>query len=302
MSSRPLIALATCRRLRDLHPDDRLLAAQLEEIGFATRPIVWDDSEQRLDNVSAVIVRSCWDYQFRPGQFLDWAESIPSSGVQLLNPAATLRWNHDKRYLRELASLGVLVPETAWFEPGTSASLEQVMKDYGWSKSVLKPAVSATAWNTFLVTQASAASLQTKFEEMLASGAVMVQRFIEGITASGEWSFIFFRNQFSHAILKRPREGDFRVQTEFGGTIEWNITAPPALIEEARTILGNVSAEWLYARVDAVEVARHLCLIEIELIEPALFLHSSPIAARFACAIASAVGVPELGRIPARHT
>lgn len=289
MRSRPMIALATCRRLADLQADDKLLAAQLEQAGFATKPIVWDDSEQRLDDVLAVIVRSCWDYQFRPNQFLAWAERITSSGVQLFNPVATLHWNHDKRYLRELASLGVPVPETAWFEPGTSAALEQVMEDYGWEKSVLKPAVSATAWNTFRVTQASAASFQTKFDEMVASGAVMVQRFIENITTSGEWSFIFFGDQFSHAILKRPQDGDFRVQTEFGGTIERNITPPPALIEEARTILNNVSAQWLYARVDAVDVAGHLCLIEIELIEPALFLHSSQTAAKFACAIASAV-------------
>jgi len=289
MRSRPLIALATCRRLADLHPDDRLLAAQLEQLGFATKPIVWDDSEQSLDNVMAVIVRSCWDYQFRPQQFLAWAERIGSSGVQLFNPVATLRWNHDKRYLCELASLGVTVPETAWFEPGASAALEHVMEEHGWKKSVLKPAVSATAWNTFLVTPASAASLQTKFDEILASSAVMVQRFIENITSSGEWSFIFFRNRFSHAILKRPCDGDFRVQTEFGGTIEPNIAPPPALIEEAGSILDHVRAQWLYARVDAVEVAGHLCLLEIELIEPALFLHDSRIAAKFACAIASAV-------------
>jgi glutathione synthase/RimK-type ligase-like ATP-grasp enzyme len=287
--SQPLIALATCRRLADLNAEDKLLAAQLEQLGFASRPIVWDDPEQRLDNISAVIVRSCWDYQFRPEQFLMWAEKIRASGVQLFNPVATLRWNHDKRYLRELASLGVPVPETAWFEPGTSAALPHVMENYGWKKSVLKPAISATAWNTFLVTQDSSSSLQTKFNEMLAAGAVMLQRFIETITTAGEWSFIFFGDQFSHAILKRPQSGDFRVQTEFGGTVDHNIAPPRALIEEARTILNHVSVQWLYARVDAIDVAGHLCLIEVELIEPALFLHSSQTAAKFASAIASAV-------------
>jgi glutathione synthase/RimK-type ligase-like ATP-grasp enzyme len=289
VTSRPLIALATCRQLADLHPDDRLLAAQLEQLGFSAKPIVWDDSEQRLDQVSAVIVRSCWNYQFKPQQFLSWAETIRSGGVQLFNPVATLRWNHDKRYLRELASRGVSVPETAWFEPGTAAVLKQVMEDYGWEKAVLKPVVSATAWKTFLVTPANSTSLQSQFEEMLQDGAVMVQVFLENIATSGEWSFIFFRDHFSHAVLKHPRDGDFRVQTEFGGTVERDIDPPPALIEEAQTILNAVTTPWLYARVDAVEVARHLCAIEIELIEPALFLHCNRIAAKFAGAIASAV-------------
>ena len=287
--SLPVIALATCRRLADLHADDRLLAAELEQAGFATRPLVWDDSEQRLDDVSAVIVRTCWDYHFRPQQFLAWAQELGSHGVQLFNPVATLLWNLDKRYLRELELAGVAIPETAWFEPRASAVLGNVMQDCGWNTAVLKPTVSATAWNTFLVTQATARALQGKFKEMLASGAVMLQRFVENITTSGEWSFIFFDRQFSHAILKRPRGGDFRVQTEFGGTLECDIIPPGALIEQAQAILRHVSVPWLYARVDAVEVSGHLCLMEIELIEPALFLNSSPVAARFAHAVAAAV-------------
>jgi hypothetical protein len=287
--SLPVIALATCRRLADLQADDRLLAAELEQLGFATRALVWDDAEQRLDDVSAVIVRTCWDYHFSPQYFLGWAKGLGSRGVQLFNPAATVVWNHDKRYLRELELAGVAIPETAWFEAGASAVLGNVMLDYGWKTAVLKPTVSATARNTFLVTQATAPALQGKFDEMLASGAVMLQRFVENITTSGEWSFVFFDHQFSHAILKRPRGGDFRVQTEFGGTLECNIIPRAALIEEARAILRHVNAPWLYARVDAVEVSGHLCLMELELIEPALFLNSSPAAARFAHAVAAAV-------------
>jgi glutathione synthase/RimK-type ligase-like ATP-grasp enzyme len=287
---RPTIALATCCRLPDLHPDDRLLATALDEVGFACRPLVWDSSEQDLAGVSAVIIRSCWDYHLHPEQFLAWAEGLAGRGVQLLNPAATLRWNHDKRYLRELQSRGVAIPQTAWFEPGSSAILQRVLEDRGWDKAVLKPAVSATAWNTFVVTVDSAPCLQSKFDEVLASGAAMVQRFIQEVITAGEWSFVFFDRQFSHAILKRPQNGDFRVQTEFGGTIDWKIQPSPALIEQASTILDRVTVSWLYARVDAIEVAGHLCLGELELIEPALFLDaSSAAAALFARAVATAV-------------
>ena len=285
-----MIALATCRRLADLHPDDKLLAAQFEQHGFATKALVWDDSDQALDDVSAVIVRSCWDYHFKPKEFLAWAEGVSARGIKLFNPATTLRWNHDKRYLRELESLGVAIANTLWFKQGTTSDLAHIIKNSGWEKAVLKPTISATAWNTILVTQGNSTSLQEKFDEMCASGAVMLQKFIENITSCGEWSFIFFENKFSHAVLKRPKSGDYRVQGDFGGFLDLDAAPPSGLIEEAQAILKKVKMPWLYARVDAVEVEKHLCLMELELIEPELYLRSSqPAANRFARAIANSV-------------
>ena len=115
----------------------------------------------------------------------------------------------------------------------------------------------------------------------------MIQKFVAEIQTKGEWSFVFFDKKFSHAVLKRAKAGDFRVQNYFGGTVETDLQPPPDLIDQAKTIVENVSEDLLYARVDGVEIDGELCSMELELIEPALFLENNKFAAqRFASAIA----------------
>src|SRR3546814_2436579 len=51
----------------------------------------------------------------------------------------------------------------------------------------------------------------------------LVQPLMPGIFTEGEFSLFFFGGRFSHAIVKRPASGDFRVQEQFGGReMAWN--------------------------------------------------------------------------------
>jgi glutathione synthase/RimK-type ligase-like ATP-grasp enzyme len=284
------IALATCRSLADLAPDEKLLADRLRDLGFEARPLVWDDSAQQLHDVAAVIVRSCWDYHKKPQEFLSWAEGLEAQGMNVLNPSPILRGNHDKSYLRQLQAADVRVPSTAWFEPGSTAVLAAVLAKHGWSKAVVKPTISATAWQTFSVSKTDAASFQLRFEELLGTGGVLVQSFVDEIEITGEWSFVFFDRTFSHAVRKRPKPGDFRVQEQFGGSVEPITNPARTLVAQAEAILAQITGPLVYARVDAVETEGQLCLMELELIEPALFLQTCPHAAKdFAAAIVRAV-------------
>jgi hypothetical protein len=125
---------------------------------------------------------------------------------------------------------------------------------------------------------------------LLADGDVLVQRFLPEVQGEGEWSFVFFAGEFSHAVLKRPALGDFRVQEELGGSV---VAAGPApsLVRDAERFASHVPGPWAYARIDGVVADGKLTLMEIELIEPQLFLSRHPMAAvRMADAVLSADG------------
>lgn len=284
------IALATHRGLPELAPDDRLLGPALARRGLPSFAAVWDDPSIPWGEVGAVVVRSTWDYHRRTAEFLAWIARVEDLGVTILNPPATLRWNHDKRYLRDLADAGADIVPTAWILPEEPRALGDVLADRGWDRAVVKPAISASAHETFLVDGASLSESESAWSRLLRQGVVLVQPFIEEVANEGEWSLCFFSGAFSHAVCKRPLAGDFRSQAEFGG--ELRVAEPPSgSVEAARRLLDASQRRWIYARVDGVMVGGRFLLMELELIEPGLFLDLEPEApGRFAGAIAAEVG------------
>jgi len=141
----------------------------------------------------------------------------------------------------------------------------------GWREAVIKPAVSASAFGTWRSSTETAFRDQSRLEQLLSAGDVMVQPLLSEVGDAGEWSLVFLGGSFSHAVLKRPAAGDYRVQWEFGGSA---VSAAPArrLIADAGRVLAAVPGDALYARVDGVEREGRLVLMELELIEPHLFL------------------------------
>ncbi len=120
----------------------------------------------------------------------------------------------------------------------------------------------------------------------------MIQPFVTEVQTRGEWSFVFFAKQYSHAVLKRAKAGDFRVQKDFGGYLG-DESPSPALIAAAERVIQKMNTPLLYARVDGVEVADNFLLMELELIEPELYFRPcAPAAQRFADAIARLIKVP----------
>lgn len=274
------IGLAVGAEFKDVTVEDKLLAEHLRNSGFDAQPLVWDAHDELNIDFDAVLVQSCWGYHRQPREFLGWVAELETNGVPIFNAPPVIRWNLDKIYLRELADRGIKIPRTIWFDQGERADLPEVIEENGWRKSVLKPRVSATAWRTFVVAPENAPELQSEFENLLETGGAMVQEFVEEIKNEGEWSFVFFDKKFSHAVLKRAKAGDFRVQNNFGGTVETDIEPPDTFIETAQKIVSAVADDLLYARVDAVNVAGELSLMELELIEPVLFLENNESALR----------------------
>jgi glutathione synthase/RimK-type ligase-like ATP-grasp enzyme len=285
------IALVTYRGLPDLSADDQLVLAPLAARGVRAEPASWDDAGVAWDSYDALVIRSTWNYHKSFGEFREWLDRIEALGVSTWNPMAILRWNATKTYLRDLAADGVDVVPTRWVAQGAGVELRDVLADAGWSDAVIKPAISASAHDTWRIAADDLTSEdESRFRRLSAAHAVMVQPFLAEVPRDGEWSFVFLGGMYSHAVLKRPGTGDFRVQPEHGGFVEAR-TPRGQLVAAAREIVARVPTPWLYARVDGVEIGGRFVLVELEMLEPSLLLAADARAAdRFAAAIRQVLG------------
>ena len=267
-----LVSYAGCPELTD---DDRLLLPALRDLGVKAKGVAWD-SPADWNQFDQVILRSCWDYHLRANEFLDWIGSLERSGVSVQNSPCLVRWNADKRYLRQLEAAGASIPDTVWIENCEEVSVHEILSARGWESAIVKPTVSASAHNLRRVFRGEPV--------ICLKGPAMVQEFIPEILG-GEWSLVFIGGQYSHAVIKRPTPGDFRVQWQFGGDA---VIAEPAAqtVALVNSLLALLPEQPLYARVDGIECDRGFVLMEIELIEPVLFLGIASASERFARRIA----------------
>jgi glutathione synthase/RimK-type ligase-like ATP-grasp enzyme len=273
--SSPRIAIATCTDYADLKVDDELLQQALEERGCEARAVVWDQEGIEWSGFDLCLVRSTWDYHEKHPEFLAWTQRVEAA-AGLRNPAELIAWNSDKHYLRELGERGVRTVPTVWVGEDSRLELEQILAGTGWDEAVVKPVVDLGARNLHRV---RAGEGSAALESILRNQRAMVQPFLTSLEGQGELSLIYIEGELSHAVRKRPAAGDFRVQSIWGGTVSRDEPngAETELAEEA---LAQFKQSPLYARVDLVEgPTGEPCLIELELIEPNLFLCEHPPAA-----------------------
>lgn len=279
------IAIASSRIVPGEHPDDASLRDALAAQGASASIHVWDDPSIDWARFDAVVLRSTWDYFQHYRAFLDWLERLDRAGVATVNDNRTLRWNSNKRYLLDFVEAGVAVVPTRLVE---AAGILAAAGQWDGREVVVKPTVSGTAWHT-VRGWAGSSALAEQVARLPADFEYLVQPFLPQIEQAGEWSLIYLGGEFSHAVLKRPAAGDYRVQGEFGGSAERlapepSIRASADRVLQAATQLGH--GDTAYARVDGVVVEGQFLLMELELIEPHLHLMAQHGAAeRLATAI-----------------
>lgn len=250
---------------------------------------VWSDPAVNWASYDAIILRSTWDYHERYKEFLAWIDRLERAGLPLWNSPAVVRRNSDKIYLQELAAKGFTTVPTVFPSAITIDEILPLILQHHWEKGIVKARIGASGGQVWKFPTVYRESLQAAIE----GAGIMVQRFIGEVTEKGEWSFLFFRGkghiQYSHAVLKRAANGGFMTNSEHQGYID-TLAAPPSLslVAQAMRVVEAVEGDWLYARVDGIELDGVLVLMELELIEPSLFLmESNPGATYFAQAIRS---------------
>ncbi len=261
-----------------LNEDYALLDAMKAE-GLKVHRTNWDNDDFDWTSTNHIIFRTTWDYFDRFPEFSIWLEKV-SKLTKLINPKELIYWNIDKHYLIDLDKKGVRIPNTYFIEKGDKRSLSDICGKKNWTEFILKPAISGAARHTYRFKLEAASKHETIFKELIASEGMMIQEFQHQIMTKGEVAFMVFGGKYSHAVLKQAKQGDFRVQDDFGGTIS-NYTPSEDEIKFIEHAVSKCIPVPVYARIDVIwNNENELCIGEIELIEPELWFRMNKSAAQ----------------------
>ncbi len=271
--------------LAGFYCDDECAYPAFRELGWDVEALDWRRREVDWRMYDAVIVRSCWDYPSDHETFLDVLATIEASGTPLANSRLLAEWNLRKSYLHELDARGVPIVPTRTGRGPVDGQVARWRRELASEEIVLKPLIGANAGHTYRVGAQLDRAQLLQFAQAFGDLDYLVQPFMPAVIEEGEYSLFYFGGAYSHAILKTPKADDFRVQEDHGGSIR--SVEPDELLEAAgRRTLAALPETPLYARADFVrDDADRFALMELELIEPSLYLRMDPrAAARFACA------------------
>lgn len=264
-----LHTISDTKKERVILLEDDLLKNALEQKGCKVHRTNWD-SEFDWSSTKIAILRSVFDYFYRIKEFLEWMQRV-NEETSLINSFDLVRWNIDKHYLRDLSEKGIPVCITEYVQKGEERSLKNIVEQLEWSKIVIKPAISATAKNTYAIQQDEVDNFEDIFQKLIQNESMLIQPFQESIPKDGEKSIMIFGGNYSHAVIKMATKGDFRVQSDFGGTVHAYTPSQMEIDIAERTV--NVCETIAdIARVDLIKDNNGLiCVSELELIEPELW-------------------------------
>ena len=279
------ITLLTCRAyykpdnvtpyIQNILLEQELLKSAFESQGLKVDITYWDNPSYEWQQTKSVLFRTVWDYFERFDEFWDWLEQVKTK-TRLINSYELIKWNIDKHYLRDLKNNGIQVVPTYFADRGNNICLQEIANLNDWKHIVIKPAISASAFNTYKITNDEIEQKEQLFHELLQTHDMLVQPFFPTISELGEASLMVFGGKFTHAILKKAKAGDFRVQDDFGGTVhDYNPTQEE--IKFAEKVFQSCTSLPIYGRVDIVwDSNKHIYLSELEIIEPELWIRNRP--------------------------
>ena len=279
------VTLVTCRAyyepdkitpyIQNILLEQELLKSSLEAQGLKVNVTFWDNPSYEWQKTKSVLFRTVWDYFERFDEFWEWLEQVKTK-TRLINSYELIKWNIDKHYLRDLKNNGIQVVPTYFADRGNNICLQEIANLNDWKHIVIKPAISASAFNTYKITNDEIEQKEQLFHELLQTHDMLVQPFFPTISELGEASLMVFGGKFTHAILKKAKAGDFRVQDDFGGTVhDYNPTQEE--IKFAEKVFQSCTSLPIYGRVDIVwDSNKHIYLSELEIIEPELWIRNRP--------------------------
>lgn len=268
------IALVTCEHPIERDDDLDFLIPALTRAGAEVEAPGWSKVGVDWSSFDLAMLSSTWDYHERLGDFRKWLGAAAKQ-TRLRNPLELVEWNLDKRYLLELEAAGLPVIPTVWVEPEQIDDACAEIEAEGWPDLIIKPVIDLGARNLVRVPIERARAMLERY-----SVSTMVQPYLPSVAATGEIGLVYAGGEFSHALRKLPARGDFRIQPQYGGTHE-PLVATEAMLEiGARSLAVAPGPEPLYARLDLVSLDDgSSAVIELELIEPALYLDVEPASA-----------------------
>jgi hypothetical protein len=255
------------------------LKVALEELGYSVTRTYWDNIDYDWTQTKAIVFRTVWDYFERIEEFRPWLQKVNTQTI-LINPLSLINWNIDKHYLKDLSEKGIAIVPTHYVDKGAHQTLAEVCNTNSWEHIVIKPAISGAAFHTYKIMASEIEEKEALFKELVSERDMLVQEFLPTISSKGEASLMIFNGKYTHAILKKAKIGDFRVQDDFGGTVHpYEPTSEE--IRFAEKVFAACDIVPAYGRADIVwdEDGNHL-LSELEIIEPELWVRNNPDSAK----------------------
>ena len=259
--------------INNILKEDDLLVGALIKLGFSADRISWSSKKFDWSLTRFVIFRSTWDYFERFSEFANWLK-LTSKKTKFINTYSQILWNLDKSYLQYFAKKNINVVPS--FFANNKASLKEIAKINNWKEIVIKPAISAAAWNTHRISKKNFTKYESLFMSLQKKQKMLVQEFQTNILSLGEVSMILIGGKVTHAVLKKAKTGDYRVQDDYGGSVS---VYPPSVkeIQFGELVVSKCDPIPVYARVDVIiDNNNKLALSELELIEPELWFRFNP--------------------------
>ena len=264
--------------IQNVLDEDNYILKAFENIGLKVLRLSWDDKNFNWSSTKYILFRTTWDYFERFSEFSSWLNKV-SKQTKLLNSEAIIRWNIDKHYLLDLQKNGINICESYFIEKGEIKTLQTLSNQHKLTDFVLKPCVSGSARHTYKINQQNISEHEAVFTKLINGEAMILQPFQYNIVEKGEISLMVMNGKFTHAVLKTAKKGDFRVQDDFGGTVQ-NYTPTQSEIDFAEKAVKACKETPIYARVDVfTDNNGNLAIAELELIEPELWFRKHPKAA-----------------------
>ncbi|MEO9803765.1 MAG: hypothetical protein ABJF04_10980 [Reichenbachiella sp.] len=255
--------------------EDQLLMQALLDKGLNAYKTHWDDPKFDWTQTKCAIIRTTWDI-YNDGkleQFEAWLDQVKDQ-TQLINAYSTIRWNIDKHYLLDLAERGIKIPPTIFIPKGENRSLQEIVKVSNWKNPILKPAISGGGRHTYRLDDENLDEIALTFAKLIQTETMLLQEFQHNVVKKGELTLMVFNGKYSHAVLKKAKAGDFRVQDDFGGTVHAYQPSPEE-VAFAEKVVSVCEPKPLQARVDFIwDNNEELCVSELELIEPELWFRN----------------------------
>ena len=250
--------------------EDNLVRKALENEGLKVHRTNWDDPDFDWETTKYVLFRTTWDYFDRFTEFSKWLNMVSKKTI-LINQKELIYWNIDKHYLIDLKENGIHIPNTKFIEPGDKRTLEEIVQSSNWDEIILKPAISGAARHTYRFKKNDVPKHADIYSELILNESMILQEYQKNIMSKGEVAYMVFGGRYSHAVLKKAKPGDFRVQDDFGGTVH-DYSPSKEEIMFVENAFKAVKPSPLYARVDVIwDNNDELAIGEIELIEPELW-------------------------------
>jgi glutathione synthase/RimK-type ligase-like ATP-grasp enzyme len=261
--------------LQQILTDDHILSEALARRGFTVIRKNWADPDFDWASTRMALFRTTWDYFHRFAEFSEWLDRV-STQTQLINSLELIRWNMDKHYLLDLQERGIPIPPTRIIHQGETITLTALHAETGWTETVLKPTISGGARHTYRLHPGNLREHEAVFQSLIVVEDMLLQPLQNQVIEQGELSLMVMGGQFTHAVLKIAKPGDFRVQDDFGGTVH-AYTATSEEIALAERAVAACTPAPLYARVDMIrDNDGNLAVMELELIEPELWFRFHP--------------------------